>query len=232
MLTPPIPRPGSTSAQSQRILVIEDNRETRQWIAETLLATLPGRVIAQAATCAEARETLFGPAAQPPGLVLVDLDLPDGRGIDLIREIRQARSETLAIVITIFEDDQSVFDALAAGADGYILKGVRSEALADQFRRIEQGEPAISPRIAQRMMAHFRNMPPVIAHKEGQMVALTAREQEVLRLIARGLTMVEIAAALGISQNTCATHTKAIYRKLDISSRAQAALAAERRGLV
>lgn len=213
-------------------LVLDDNRETRNWICETLLSTLPGAVIATAATCAEAEAALFQSGTRYD-FALIDLDLPDGHGIDIIRAIARDLPDTLPVVITIFEDDASLFDALAAGAMGYILKGVKAANLADQFRRIAAGEPPISPRIAQRMIAHFQahaaSPRPEAALPD---VALTAREQEVLRLLGKGFTGTDIAAALGITPNTCASHTKSIYRKLNISSRAEAALAASRRGLI
>lgn len=216
-----------------RALVIDDNRETRNWICETLASTLSAE-IETAASCAEAGALLFGPGAGFD-FALVDLDLPDGNGIGIIRAISQHLPQTMPVVITIFEDDGSLFDALAAGAMGYILKGVKTANLADQFRRIAAGEPPISPRIAQRMIAHFKHaaaLPRPDAPPTAPGGALTQREQEVLRLLGKGLTMADIAASLGISANTCATHTKAIYRKLNISSRAEAALAADRRGLI
>lgn len=216
-----------------RALVIDDNRETRSWIAETLALALPMAQVDVAATLAEAMALLLD-AASRFDFALIDLDLPDGSGLDIIRAILQHGLPTTPIVITIFDDDATLFEALSAGAQGYILKGVKTAGLVEQFRRIEQGEPPISPRIAQRMLAHFKAMPPPRRTEDagGCPAELTPREGEVLRLLGKGLTMAEISRHLGISVNTCATHTKAIYRKLNISSRAEAALAADRRGLI
>ncbi|MDQ1847412.1 response regulator transcription factor [Gemmobacter fulvus] len=226
-------RPPPRDGRPLQALVLDDNRETRNWISETLAATLTGAVIDTAATCAEARALLFS-SARSYDFALIDLDLPDGNGVEIIRAIALHLPQTLPVVITIFEDDASLFDALAAGAMGYILKGVKTASLTDQFRRIEQGEPPISPRIAQRMIAHFKMLNPAPRRPPatGEDVCLTQREQDVLRLLGKGLTMSDIAGTLGISANTCATHTKSIYRKLNISSRAEAALAADRRGLI
>ncbi|SEN10014.1 DNA-binding response regulator, NarL/FixJ family, contains REC and HTH domains [Gemmobacter aquatilis] len=212
-----------------RALILDDNRETRNWIAETLGSALAGAQIDTATTCAEARALLADPARHYD-FALIDLDLPDGNGVDIIRALVQNRPDTLPVVITIFEDDASLFEALAAGAMGYILKGVKTANLIEQFRRIEQGEPPISPRIAQRILAHFKTQPP----RQPPLAepCLTQRELEVLRLLGKGLTVADIAQNLGISANTCATHTKSIYRKLNISTRAEAALAADRRGLI
>lgn len=228
----PAPRPAGRVICA---LVLDDNRETRNWITETLSSTIAGAEITAAATCAEARRHLFGPESVGFDFALVDLDLPDGNGIEIIRAIAQTLPQTIPIVLTIFDDDAWLFDALAAGAMGYILKGVKTASLADQFRRIAQGEPPISPSIALRMIDHFRNhaaAPPRPPVPDARDTTLTAREQEVLRLLAKGLTTADIAVALGISANTSATHTKAIYRKLNISSRAEAALAAGRYGLI
>lgn len=230
------PHPTGATTRAPRALVIDDNRETRDWIAETLATARPDAMIDLAASCAQARALLFEPAARSYDFALIDLELPDGSGLDIIRGVVQHLPQTLPVVITIFDDDATLFEALSAGAAGYILKGVRTASLIEQFRRIEAGEPPISPRIAQRILAHFRSAPPVPVQRpapdptEGP--ALTQREQEVLRYLAKGLTVTEIGAALGISANTCATHTKSIYRKLNISSRAEAALAAGRRGLI
>lgn len=233
------PHPGALAPASRapRALVIDDNRETRDWIAETLAAARPDAMIDLAASCAQARALLFDPAARSYDFALIDLELPDGSGLDIIRAVVQQLPQTQPVVITIFDDDATLFEALSAGAAGYILKGVRTASLIEQFRRIEAGEPPISPRIAQRILAHFRagsaTAPaPRVAAGPAEGPALTQREQEVLRYLAKGLTVTEIGAALGISGNTCATHTKSIYRKLNISSRAEAALAAERRGLI
>jgi len=230
----PFPQHPPREARGLRALVLDDNRETRDWIAETLAGALAGAQIDTASSCAQARALLLGPAARAYDFALIDLELPDGPGLDILRLIAQHLPQTQPVVITIFDDDATLFEALAAGAAGYILKGVKTAGLVEQFRRIEAGEPPISPRIAQRILSHFKtaSAPPRPAGPAATGPALTAREQEVLRYLGKGLTVAEIGARLGISANTCATHTKAIYRKLNISSRAEAALAAERRGLI
>lgn len=231
-LTPP-PQPQTPPRERGPLhaLVLDDNRETLAWISESLATALSDAVIDTASTCAEARKQLFA-TSRRYDFALVDLDLPDGSGVEIIRELVQQRPETMPVVITVFEDATSLFEALAAGAMGYILKGVRTANLVEQFRRIEQGEPPISPRIAQRILAHFKTLPPPVREPVAADPNLTQREQEVLRYLGKGLTVADIAQILGISANTCATHTKSIYRKLNISTRAEAALAADRRGLI
>ncbi|WP_438751632.1 response regulator [Pararhizobium sp. O133] len=222
---------------TQSVLVVEDNREVRAWICETLRTAFEGVACTSVGTCIEAECLLFGRdgVRQAFDLVLMDIGLPDGSGIDIIRKIADNLAQTLPIVITIYDDDRTLFDALAAGAKGYILKGVTMASLVEQLRRIDRGEPPLSPQMALRMMAHFKafsRLLPPDAETPVDGEALTHREEEVLSLLGKGLTAQDIAGKLGVSRNTCATHIKAIYRKLRIASRAEAALEADRRGLL
>lgn len=145
---------------TQSVLVVEDNREVRGWICETLRTAFEGVACASVGTCAEAEALLFGRdgVRQSFDLVLTDIGLPDGSGIEIIRKIADNLPQTLPIVITIFDDDRTLFDALAAGAKGYILKGVTMASLVEQLRRIDRGEPPLSPQMALRMMAHFSTL--------------------------------------------------------------------------
>lgn len=227
--------PGPTLSNS-RVLILEDNRETRAWICETLKSAFHGVDVAIAGTIADATKLLFGSGGirRDFDVALIDIALPDGNGIDLIRRITAQLPNTMPVVITIFDDDGHLFDALAAGAMGYVLKGVKTANLIEQLKRIDRNEPPISPSIAYRILAQFKTRgttarPDTGAAGDGH---LTNREVEVLRLLGKGLTASEIAGILGFSQNTCATHIKAIYRKLNVSSRAEAAIEADRRGLV
>lgn len=221
--------------RNRRLLVVEDNPETRQWICATLRSTFPDVEFTPAATFREAEALLFGRDGERRAfdVALLDIALPDGSGIALIRRINAELPGTIPVVITIYDDDATLFEALAAGAMGYILKGVKTANLIEQLRRIDGDEPPISPQIARRMLSFFKAAAP--AQKPDTAVPdahLTNREIEVLGLLGKGLTAMEIAGILGVSQNTCATHIKAIYRKLNVSSRAEAAIEADRRGLV
>jgi DNA-binding NarL/FixJ family response regulator len=226
---------GPTLSHS-RILIVEDNRETRAWICETLKSAFSGVEIAAAGTFADAEKLLFGRdgTRRDFDVALLDIVLPDGSGTDLIRRITTQLPNTVPVVITIFDDDATLFDALAAGAMGYILKGVKTASLVEQLKRIDHNEPPMSPPVAHRILAYFRATSATVRPDAGfaSESRLTNREIEVLRLLGKGLTATEIAAILGFSQNTCASHVKAIYRKLNISSRAEAAIEADRRGLV
>lgn len=221
---------------ARRLLVVEDNPETRRWIVTTLRGTFSDVEVTAAGTVREAAALLFGSrdVRRDFDVALLDIVLPDGSGIDLIRRINAELPDTTPVVITIYDDDATLFEALAAGAMGYILKGVKTASLIEQLRRIDSDEPPISPQIARRMLSFFKAAAPAhridVAAIPG--VNLTNREVEVLRLLGKGLTATEISGILGMSQNTCATHIKAIYRKLNVSSRAEAAIEADRRGLV
>ena len=229
-----------------RALVVEDLDEPRQWLAELLPRALPEvRQVDTAATLAQARERM---AEHAYGLALVDWGLPDGTSEELISELVAARPGAAVIVATIHDNDTHVFPALRAGATGYILKSQPSAVVVSQLQRIRLGEPALSPSIALRMLQHFRDLPDEYLNRNsGSMAAagairrasrgapqrqLTEREVDVLRLIGKGYKVPEAAGLLGISAHTVTSYVRDIYRKLDISSRAEAAVEAARRGLV
>ena len=229
------------SALFERALIVEDLDEPRQWLAEILPQVLPSvRRVDAAATLAQARG-FMGTCTY--GLALVDWGLPDGTSESLIRELVTARPGAVVIVATIHDDDAHVFPALRAGASGYILKSQPREVVAAQLRRIDSGELALSPSIALRVLKHFHAGPnqgsqagdhPVMASGSSAQPAktLTDREVDVLRLIAKGYKVSEVGQLLGISAHTVTSYIRDIYRKLGISSRAEATLEAARRGLV
>ncbi len=215
-------------------LIVEDQADTRTWLVDILGQTFPGMEIAQAANFTAARSWLRARRSTADTLAftiaLVDIGLPDGSGIDLIRDLNAHHVGALPIVTTIYNDDTHLFDAIAAGAKGYLLKDQDADMLAHYLRRIEMGDPPLSPSIARRMLEHFRTHPPM-PRNDTPAATLTPRETEVLRLIGRGLRVAEAARVLELSEHTVADYVKAIYAKLNISSRAEAGLEAARRGL-
>lgn len=204
------------------VLIVEDVIETRAWLAQIVLGAFAEATIAEAGTLRSA----LGQIHRPFDLALIDLGLPDGSGLDLLRALRQAQSGALCVVTTVMGDDATIVAALSCGADGYLLKENTQEVLSRQLGQLAQGVPALSPSIARRIMDHFRLTGP--SAPDGD---LTQRETEVLALIARGMRNTEVAAALGLAETTVAGYIKAIYRKLGISSRAEAAWHAARLGL-
>ncbi len=216
-----------------RALIVEDLPQVRAGLRKLLLKAFPSIAIDEASTLEMALAVLTG--REPYALALIDLGLPDGSGVEVIRAIRKRPERTLAIVTTIYDDDDHIFDALTAGADGYLLKEQAPQELVRQLTHLDEGFTALSPAIARRILGHFRKapvMPKLRQQPAPNPVQLTTRETEVLSLIGRGLQRGEVATILGIAENTVAKYVKEIYRKLDISSRAEAALEAQRRGLV
>jgi DNA-binding NarL/FixJ family response regulator len=163
---------------------------------------------------------------------LVDLRLPDGLSIDWLESFKQRSPNTVAIVTSLYDDDELVFAALRAGADGYLLKGDGSDKLAAALTKAIDGEPPISPAIARKLMKQLRTAVPSTDEKKYPVEYLTTRELEVLTLIGSGLMIKQVAAQLGIGYHTVNDNIKAIYRKLNIHTRAEAAAEAARRGLV
>ena len=214
-------------------LLVEDHAETRAWLTDALRTAFDGIEIEACANLADSEAWLktHSPSAAPT-LALIDLVLPDGSGIALIREIAEHHPSVTPVVITIYDDDAHLFDAIAAGAQGYLLKDERPETLVRHLKDIEQGEPALSPSVARRMMAYFHSRAPVVVSEGRGDILLTNREREVLGLLGRGFRVHDAARQLGLTRHTVAGYVKVIYSKLNISSRAEAAVEAMRRGLI
>lgn len=215
------------------VLVLEDLPDTRAWLAEVVVQALRSVDLTTVPDLRSARLWLrdLDPAAQPP-LALVDLGLPDGSGIDFIRELLAREPRSTVVVATIYADDLHLMEAMAVGAEGYLLKDQDAGQLVERLQALERGEAAISPQIARRILEHFRVTARFQTADNGQAEPLTPREVEVLRLIGRGLTVNEAADVLGVSRQTLPGYVKTIYRKLGISTRAEAAMEALRRNLV
>lgn len=200
---------------SLRLLIVEDVAETRDWLARIAAAAFPGCAIEMADS------QRAGLAAAESGgyqVALIDLGLPDGSGIEVLRCLQRIQPATLCVVTTVMGDDAHIVAALSAGASGYLLKEQAPELIVRQLAQLVEGVPALSPSIARRIMAHFRRTGPV-AEAEGE---LTPREKEVLALVSRGLRNADVARLLAVGESTVASHIKSIYRKLGISSRAEA----------
>jgi DNA-binding NarL/FixJ family response regulator len=210
------------------ILLLEDLPEIRAWLKTLVLQAFPDGQISEAARVHDALELV---SAIKFDLALVDLGLPDGSGVDVVEKLRETQPECQSVIVTIHDDDEHLFPALQAGAFGYILKEQPREAITEQLQRMSQGEPPLSPSIARRVIAYFAaqakpQQPDLMPH-----VSLTERESEVLLRVAKGFTLPEIGVQLGLSRHTIADYVKQIYRKLNVSSRAEAALEAQRLGL-
>lgn len=212
------------------ILLLEDLPEIRAWMRSLVQQVFPGAQVSEAARVHDAIELV---SAVKFDLALVDLGLPDGSGVDVVTKLRDLQPEAQSVVVTIHDDDEHLFPALQAGAFGYILKEQARELITEQLQRISQGEPPLSPSIARRVMAYFteKSKPAQAQNNLLPHVSLTERESEVLLRVAKGYTLPEIGVQLGLSRHTIADYVKQIYRKLNVSSRAEAALEAQRLGL-
>ena len=212
------------------ILIVEDLEPSATWLAALMHRHFPTATVTVCGNLATARGWLRD---CPPGsapLCLIDLGLPDGSGVELIAEIARRLPDAVQIVTTTFDDDHSILAAMAAGAAGYVLKDDEPDIVAARIVAVGRGEVPMSPAISRRILDSFR----IRARFELAAVdaALTPREEDTLRLVGRGLRTSEIARSLGLSDNTVSGYLKAVYRKLDISTRAEAALEASRRNLV
>ncbi|EDY86482.1 response regulator, NarL-family [gamma proteobacterium HTCC5015] len=204
-------------------LIVEDLPDTLAWLSQLLPNAFPDMAIYQARNLAEAHQQID---LHQPELALIDLGLPDGSGIELIERLHRESPNTLCVVSTIFDDDQHLLPALKAGAQGYILKDRDSDEVAQLLEGIRTGRPPLSAAIARRLISFFG------PSETTQNSPLTQREHDVLALIAKGYTVKKAGELLGISRNTCAGYVKDIYRKLQISSRAEATVEASRLGLL
>ncbi|HEV7351551.1 MAG TPA: response regulator transcription factor [Brevundimonas sp.] len=213
------------------VAIVEDDPFVRRHLARLIEAHAELKLVGQAGALAQGRELL----AADPDLVVIDLGLPDGSGLDLIREAAARTPPPRLLVLTVFGDESSVLSAVAAGADGYVLKDSADEALcADMIETLNGGSP-ISASVAAYLLRRLRRdedeAPPAEA-PEAQASPVTPREVELLNLLARGLSYREVAGALNISHHTVGAHIKAIYRKLAVNSRSEAVFEAVQSGLI
>ncbi|HEX5373246.1 MAG TPA: response regulator transcription factor [Aquabacterium sp.] len=220
----------------KHILLLEDLPEIRAWLKTLALQVFPGAQISESARVHDALQLVN---AQRFDVAMLDLGLPDGSGVEVVQALRDKQPDVQSVVVTIHDDDEHLFPALQAGAFGYLLKEQSREQLAEQLQRIAQGEPPLSPSIARRVIQYFtaqaRMAPQQPTGNEADSVTphvqLTDRENEVLLRVAKGFTLPEIGQQLNLSRHTIADYVKQIYRKLNVSSRAEAALEAQRLGL-
>lgn len=207
----------------RRIAVLEDSAPVRDHF-RIILDQAEDMVLCGVATCLAEAPTLFDAR---PELVLTDLGLPDGSGLDFIPDLKAAGIRSL--VITAFGDRETVLAALAAGADGYLLKDSPTETVLDGVRQTLAGGAPISAAAAIFLLERFRE-PAAAAQTISSSERLTPRETELLTLFSRGHSYKSAARDLGISPLTVGDHVKAIYRKLEVNSRGEAVFAAVRRG--
>jgi DNA-binding NarL/FixJ family response regulator len=211
------------------IVVADDHQVVRAGFA-ALLDTQPDfTVLGTAADGAEAVRTC---REQRPDVVLMDIRMPGMDGITATRQLTSADSRPRVLVLTTFDLDEYVYDALRAGASGFLLKDVTAERLFDAVRVIAEGEALLAPAITRRLIGEFARQRPRSAQTNPAIAALTPRETEVLRLIAGGLSNPEIAKRLVVTEETVKTHVSRVLSKLGLRDRTQAVVTAYESGLV
>jgi DNA-binding NarL/FixJ family response regulator len=208
------------------VLITEDHPLFRKGLRD-LLSTLPDVEIAGEA--ASGPEAVALAADLRPDLVLMDLQMPGGGGLEAIRAILAANPEARLLVITLFADDDSVFAALRAGARGYVLKDAHEDEIVRALRAVANGEAIFSPAIAARVMRYFASPPAAVPRSA--FPTLTDREREILDHIAQGRNNLAIAQALSLSQKTVSNYVSSIFSKLQVADRAQAIVRAREAGL-
>ncbi len=208
-----------------RILIADDHQLFRDGLRALLLTAPDTEVVGEAAAGAKVIQLA---AETQPDVILMDIQMPDMDGIKATRQIVQANPAVNVLMVTMFDDDQSVFAAMRAGARGYVLKGAKHDEMLRAIHAVSSGEAIFSPSIAGRMMNFFATSRAVIPSDEFS--DLTDREREILALIAQGKSNAAIADMLTISVKTVRNHVSNIFNKLQVADRAQAALRARDAG--
>lgn len=212
--------------QAITIAIVEDEPATRAALEQRVLGVGRFRLAWTAGTLADARAKLQAP---PPDVMVVDIGLPDGSGLDLIEESRRRFRSLSILVLTVFGDERKLIAAIECGARGYLLKDEPVIGLVEAIDQVHAGGAPISPAIARHLVTRLVGgrgaSPPADC-------SLTAREIEVLQLAAKGYNHGEIASLLGIRANTVGSYTRRIYEKLEVHSRSEAIYEASRLGLL
>lgn len=230
MTAPVVPAPVVASPTVPiRVLVCDDHVVFRRGLGLVLEGEDGVQVVGEAA---DTEAAVAEAAALAPDVVLMDLRMPGGGGLEALRRIREASPTVKVIVLTVSDDDADLFGAVKAGASGYLLKEVSIEEVGDAVRTAASGGSLLSPAMTAKLLGGFADLANQrVAPAPGPASGLTERELQALRGIARGLSNRAIAAELGIAENTVKNHVRGVLEKLHVSSRTEAALYAVREGL-
>jgi DNA-binding NarL/FixJ family response regulator len=213
-----------------RVLLADDHELFREGLANILNAQPDFEVVGEAS---DGLEVLVKARRLTPDLILMDIGMPGCDGVEATQRVKDELPDIIIVMLTVRNEDEKLFEAIKIGAQGYLLKSIRSRELLSMLRGAVRGEAAITPALGGRMLEEFRRLsrqaPAVL---EDEVTTLTHREQEVLSLVAQGATDKEIAETLVISIHTVKTHMRNILSKLHLGHRHEAALYALREGLI
>ncbi len=216
------------TAEPVRVLVVDDDDLMRAGLRGVLSIDEAIEVVGDAD---DGREAIYRTRLLRPDIVLMDVRMPDLDGISATRELLAAFPDVKVVILTTFEQDDYIFGALNAGASGFLLKRTRPEELVAALHTIAAGDALLSPSVTSRVIERMAMQPAPDSSRDARLDELTAREREVLELVARGLSNGEIADLLVIGESTVKTHVKRILAKLDVRDRVQAVIFAYESGL-
>jgi DNA-binding NarL/FixJ family response regulator len=212
-----------------QIAVLEDDAVLRDRYVELVTSAPDMSLLWAAGSLAEALRALESGA---PDVLLVDLGLPDGSGLEIFGQVKKQFPACEVMVVSVFGDEDNVVAAIAAGASGYLLKDTLAESFLETIRELHAGGSPISPSIARILLTLARPVPAAAIESLAGGPELAERESEILHLVAKGFNFGEISRLLGISTNTVRTHIYRIYRKLSVHSRGEAVFEAKKLGLL
>ncbi|MDA8203849.1 MAG: response regulator transcription factor [Chloroflexi bacterium] len=208
---------GATS-RPLRLLVVDDHEVVRQGLVSLLERREGFQVVAQAGTVAEAVEAA---RKYQPDLIVMDVRLPDGSGIEATREIRSEMPQTRVVILTSYPDEEAVFASIVAGASGYLLKQIRGRDLVSSLEAVGRGESLLDPAVTEKVLDRVRRI--ATGTYTDELAQLTRQEQKILLLIAEGKTNKEIASEIFLSDKTVKNYVSSILAKLNLQRRSQAA---------
>jgi DNA-binding NarL/FixJ family response regulator len=209
---------GESVTRPLRLLVVDDHEVVRQGLVALLDRREGFQVVAEAGTAAEAVQQAL---RHEPDIVIMDVRLPDGSGVEACREIRAELPATRVVMLTSYPDEEAVLSAIVAGASGYLLKQIRARDLVSALEAVGRGESLLDPAVTEKVLERVRRI--ATGGAVDELAALTPQEQKILLLVAEGKTNKEIAAEVFLSDKTVKNYVSSILAKLNLERRAQAA---------
>ncbi|QEU90109.1 response regulator [Streptomyces kanamyceticus] len=215
--------PGFSPEHPIRVFLLDDHEVVRRGVRDLLDAEPDISVVGEAGT--SERALVRGPALRPD-VAILDIRLPDGDGVTVCRELRSKMPEVVCLMLTSFDDDDALLDAIMAGAAGYVLKQIKGTDLIDAVRTVASGQSLLDPATTARLMSTLRGPDEAVAPQDDKLARLSDRERDILALIGDGLTNRQIGKRLYLSEKTVKNHISRLLSKLGVERRIQAAVIA------